>query len=114
MINLIHTNNDLPSNILCKDFSIFFYNYILFNHQNNDYHLGHILREDGHSESLLSRAGVDLENVYFDESSDTYVSNRVVFFTVSLNVQQQRERPTFNQQETSLYIKNVMNKVQKS
>ena len=73
MINPIHTNNDLPSNILCKDFSIFFYNYILFHHQNNNYHLGHILREDGHSESLLSRAGVDLENVYFDESYDTYM-----------------------------------------
>ena len=41
----------------------------------------------------------------------TYVSNRVVFFTVSLNVQQQRERPTFNQQETSLFIKNVMEQV---
>ena len=64
MINLIHTNNDLPSNILCKDFSLVFYNYILFYHQNNNYHLGHILRKDRHSESLLGRAAVDLENVY--------------------------------------------------
>ena len=30
------------------------------------------------------------------------------FFAVSLNFQHQRERPTFNQQETSLYIKDVV------
>ena len=62
-----------PAKFYAKIFSIFFYNHILFHHQNNDCHLGHILREDGHSESLLSRAGVDLENVYFDESYDTHM-----------------------------------------